>query len=191
MDTLIGIRGKDFAVVAADKYACTSIVRMKKDEDKVLTVDDDKLLALSGEIGDRVQFGEYIRKNIHLYRLRSSIKLSTTAAAQFARQQLAYFLRQSPYNVNMMVAGCDEGGASLFWVDYLASMVSVTKGAHGYAGYFVEGLLDRWCRDDMSEEEALEVLRKCKRELSNRFLVAQTDFIVKIVNKDGIREVEI
>lgn len=70
MDTLIGLRGKDFAVVAADKYACSSIVRMKNDEDKVLTVDDDKLLALSGEVGDRVQFGEYIRKNIHLYRLR-------------------------------------------------------------------------------------------------------------------------
>ncbi|KAL8449575.1 hypothetical protein Emed_003007 [Eimeria media] len=158
MDTLIGIRGKDFAVVAADKYACSSIVRMKNDEDKVLTVDDDKLLALSGE---------------------------------FARQQLAHFLRKSPYNVNMMVAGCDEGGPSLFWVDYLASMVPVTKGAHGYAGYFVEGLLDRWYKEDMSEEEALEVLRKCKHELTNRFIVSQTEFVVKIVNKDGVREVEI
>lgn len=191
MDTLIGLCGKDFAVVAADKYASTSIVRMKNDEDKVLTVDDDKLLALSGEIGDRVQFGEYIRKNIHLYRLRSSIKLSTTGAAQFARQQLAHFLRRSPYNVNMMVAGCDEEGASLFWVDYLASMVPVTKGAHGYAGYFVEGLLDRWYKEDMSEADAIEILKKCKYELSNRFLACQTDFIVKIVNKDGIREVEI
>ncbi|KAL8438966.1 hypothetical protein Efla_005101 [Eimeria flavescens] len=191
MDTLIGLRGKDFAVVAADKYACSSIVRMKNDEDKVLPVDDDKLLALSGEVGDRVQFGEYIRKNIHLYRLRSNIKLSTTAAAQFARQQLAHFLRKSPYHVNMMVAGCDEEGASLFWVDYLASMVPVEKGAHGYASYFVEGLLDRWYREDITEEDALEILKKCKHELTNRFLVSQTDFVVKIVNKNGIREVEI
>lgn len=70
MDTVIGIRGQDFAMVATDRYACSSILRYKDDEDKILIVDKDKLLALSGEVGDRVQFGEYIRKNVHLYRIR-------------------------------------------------------------------------------------------------------------------------
>ncbi|CDJ38548.1 proteasome subunit beta type 2, putative, partial [Eimeria tenella] len=121
----------------------------------------------------------------------SSIKLSTAAAAQFARQQLAHFLRRSPYQVNLLVAGYDQDGASLYWVDYLASSVAVRKGAHGYGAYFVEGLLDRWYREDLSEEEALEVLKKCKKELSCRFLVSQSDFVVKIVDKNGVRQVEI
>lgn len=70
-------------------------------------------------------------------------------------------------------------------------MVPVTKGAHGYAGYFVAGLLDRWYKEDLTEEEALDILRKCKHELANRFLVSQTDFVAKIVDKDGVREVRI
>ena len=70
MDTVIGLKGRDFVLLAADKYANSSIVRMKNDEDKLLQIDNNKILAIAGEAGDRTQFGEYIRKNVHLYRLR-------------------------------------------------------------------------------------------------------------------------
>lgn len=40
----------------------------------------------------------------------------------------------------------------------------------------------------MDVSEAMEALQKCFRELKNRFLIKQTNFIVKIVNKDGVKE---
>eukprot|EP00921_Rhytidocystis_pertsovi_P007720 GHVQ01012786.1.p1 GENE.GHVQ01012786.1~~GHVQ01012786.1.p1 ORF type:complete len:192 (-),score=23.57 GHVQ01012786.1:507-1082(-) len=191
MESLIGIRGKDFVLVASDKYAAFSIYRMKHDEDKIMEVDSNKLLAAAGPIGDRNQFGEYIRKNIHLHRLRTGLPLRTQSAANFTRMQMAEFLRQNPYQVDLLLAGCDADGPLLYWMDYLASMVSVDKAAHGYGAYFVYGILDREFKEGMNEAEALEVVKKCIYELKTRFIVSHADFLVKIVDANGIRTVTV
>ena len=84
-DTLIGLTGKDFVLVAADTAAARSIVVFKNDEDKILELDSHKLLASSGPPGDRVAFTEYIDRNVELYALQNDIQLSTKAAANFTR----------------------------------------------------------------------------------------------------------
>eukprot|EP00920_Eleutheroschizon_duboscqi_P039647 GHVT01095202.1.p1 GENE.GHVT01095202.1~~GHVT01095202.1.p1 ORF type:complete len:193 (-),score=29.59 GHVT01095202.1:348-926(-) len=189
METLIGVKGRDFVVVAADRYAQFSICRMKKDDDKILEIDSNKLLACAGPVGDRTQFGEYIRKNTHLYRLRNGYHMNTKATAHFTRQQLALALRRNPYHVDLLLAGCDESGPVLFWFDYLSSMASVDKAAHGYGAYFVNGLLDRYYKPDMTQEEALDIINKCRDELATRFLVSQTDFTVKVITKESIKTI--
>ena len=40
---------------------------------------------------------------------------------------------QSPYHCNLLIAGFDAGpGASLYWVDYLATLHKVNTGGTGY-----------------------------------------------------------
>lgn len=41
----------------------------------------------------------------------------------------------------------------------------------------------------MTEEAAIELLHKCLKEVNNRFLVNLPKFQIKIVDKDGIRDV--
>ena len=42
---------------------------------------------------------------------------------------------QSPYHCNLLVAGYDKGvGASLYWLDYLATLHKVNTGGTGYGG---------------------------------------------------------
>jgi 20S proteasome alpha/beta subunit len=68
-----------------------------------------------------------------------------THALHAARAQLAHFLRRSPYNVNLLIAGHDEvDGAGLYYVDYLASLAKVNYAAHGYASFFTLSVLDRF-----------------------------------------------
>lgn len=52
------------------------------------------MAACAGEPGDRVQFSEYIIANLRLYALRNDIDLSTKAAANFTRSELAKALRK-------------------------------------------------------------------------------------------------
>ena len=54
-------------MVAADMTSSYSILKFKTDEDKILQLDGNKLLAIGGPVGDRVQFGDYIDKNIRYY----------------------------------------------------------------------------------------------------------------------------
>lgn len=104
------------------------------------------------------------------------------------RNELATALRKRPYQANILLAGYDvDDGATMYYMDYLASMHKVDKAAQGYGAYFTLGLMDRVWREGMSLEECVNLLKKCIAELSTRFMVNLPDFVVKVVDKDGVR----
>lgn len=192
MECLIGIQFKDFVLVAADTTAAQSIMVMKSDEQKIHKMSDKLIMAVSGKSGDTTQFSEYIAKNIQLYKMRNGYELSPKAAACFTRRNLADYLRtRTPYFVNLLIAGYDENtGPQLFFIDYLASCVEVPYAAHGYGGMFTLSILDRYHKQDATEEEAYELMKKCVREIHKRLIVNLPNFAVQKVSKDGIKELE-
>ena len=72
-------------------------------------------------------------------------------------------------------------------MDYLASLHELTRAAHGYAAHFTLGLLDRFYKKDLTEEEGINIIRLCIAELAIRFLANRTGFVIKIVDKNGVR----
>lgn len=112
--------------------------------------------------------------------------------------QLATALRRGPYQANLLLAGYDEvpvdkenSSVSLYWMDYLSALSKVNFGAHGYAANFILSVFDRDWRAGMNLEEGLEVVRRCIHELKVRFLISQPVFIVKVVDKNGTRVVQL
>ena len=81
----------------------------------------------------------------------------------------------------------NEKEAKLYWLDYIGTLQQVTKGAHGYAGYFVNSVLDNNYKAGMSLDEGIEACKKCLLELKTRFIINQPNFIAKIVTADGIQ----
>ena len=49
----------------------------------------------------------------------------------------------------------------------------------------------RYHDPEASLEEGLAILRRCIDEVSKRLVVAQPKYKVKVVDKDGVREVEL
>ena len=148
-------------MVCSDTTAVQSIVTMKLDEDKLVPIDSHKLFALSGEAGDRVNFSEYIIANARLYALRNDVSLSTKAVANYTRGELATALRKSPYNTNLLLAGFDENeGPALYWCDYLATLHHMNICGTGYGSYFVLSLFDKLWRPDLTEADALAMMKK-------------------------------
>ncbi|GAB2294814.1 Proteasome subunit beta type-2-A [Dionaea muscipula] len=189
MECVFGLVGNGFAVIAADTSAVSSILVHKSNEDKVMILDSHKLMGASGEPGDRVQFTEYIQKNVALYQFRNGIPLTTAATANFTRGELATALRKNPYFVNILLAGFDKDiGPSLYFIDYIATLHKVDKAAFGYGAYFALSLMDRHYHSGMSLEEAINLVDKCIVEIRSRLVVAPPNFVIKIVDKDGARE---
>lgn len=189
MECVFGLVGKGFALVVADTSAVHSILVHKSNEDKVMILDSHKLMGASGEAGDRAQFTEYVQKNVALYQFRNGIPLTTAAAANFTRGELATALRKNPYMVNVILAGYDkETGPSLYFIDYIATMHKVDKAAFGYGSYFSLAMMDRYYRKDMTVDEAVELVDKCILEIRSRLVVAPPNFVIKIVDEHGARE---
>jgi 20S proteasome subunit beta 4 len=61
--------------------------------------------------------------------------------------------------------------------------------AHGYASYFIFSTLDRHWRPNLSEAQALEIVKLCVKELKTRFLMHQPNWKVKVCDANGTREV--
>lgn len=194
MDFLCGIKGDGFVLLCSDTAATQQIITIKHDEDKLVEIDEKILMGVSGEPGDRVQFSEYIAANVRLSALRNETRLSTGAVAHYARGELAAALRRRPYSTNLLIAGYDdaheegkEGDASLYWMDYLATMHKMNVGGTGYGSYFVLSMLDRLWRPKLTVAEALEMMEKGVAEVLKRLVVAPPAYVIKIVDKDGIR----
>lgn len=189
MECIIGMRCGDFAMVATDSHTARSIMALKLDTDKMYKLSDKTVLAVCGEGGDADQFAEYIQKNIKLYKLRNSYDLSTTAAANFTRRQVADSLRsRSPYQVNSLIAGHDDDGPQLFYLDYLGALMPVKFAAHGYGSFFGLSVFDRFYTPNLSRQDAYELMRKAVEEVKTRFIVNMHAFKIRVIDKDGIHD---
>eukprot|EP00953_Heterococcus_sp_UTEX-ZZ885_P034017 17653-Heterococcus_DN1.PRE.3 len=82
---------------ASDAQVARSILLYQSDKDKIKALDSHKLLAAAGPQADCNIFGEYIQKNLALYELNNELRLTTAAAANFVRRELATALRSGPY----------------------------------------------------------------------------------------------
>mmetsp|Transcript_83818 Transcript_83818/g.227236 ORF Transcript_83818/g.227236 Transcript_83818/m.227236 type:complete len:201 (-) Transcript_83818:258-860(-) len=185
-----GIAGKDFVILATDCQSAFSIIKMKDDTDKI-TVVENKLFAVTGTGADATYFMGYMTEDLKLHTLRNGLELTTKAAATWTRTNMAQALRKNPFQVDMLVAGVDEDGPQLFFLDMYASMEKVNKAAHGYGAMFTFGLMDRFWHPDLTEEEGIALIKKCIKELETRFLVNLGRYTCKIVDKNGPRVLEL
>jgi 20S proteasome subunit beta 4 len=189
MDSQFAFVGSNFVVVVADTASVQQIIVQKSDEDKILQLDSRKLLALSGPKGDVSNFGEFVKCNLNLYRLKNGRALSTSAAAHWTRNELAKALRSGPYQVNGLFAGYDDqNGPELYFLDYLATMHKVNSSGHGYGGMFSLSLFDKHWVPNMSKEQSLDLVRKCVAEIQERLVVAPEKFLIKIVSEKGVEQ---
>ena len=193
MDSTFGICGKDFVIVAADTAVNRSIFTLKHDDDKIMQINKFKVMSCSGEQQDRSQFSNFIMRNLQLLEYRTGHEPDVESTAQFIRSELAQALRKGPYQVNVLIGGYDtiEQEAKLYWMDYLGTLQQVQKGAHGYAGYFVNSVLDNNFRADMTLDEGIAAMKACIMELRTRFIMNQPNFIAKIVTKDGVQVINL
>ena len=193
MDSCFGICGKDWVILASDTSVNRSIFTLKHDDDKIMQLNKFKIMAASGEQTDRYQYCNLMMRNLQLMEYRTGFEPDVESTAQFMRTELATALRRAPFQVNVLIGGYDEldGQAKMYWMDYLGTLQQVTKGAHGYAGYFVNSVLDNNYKKDMTLQEGIAALQKCVLELRTRFIINQPVFMAKIVTKDGVQVMQL
>jgi 20S proteasome subunit beta 4 len=193
MDTVFGVEFDGGVVLAADQINARSILTYQSNLDKVVQLSSHSAMGVAGPNSDLVNFSEYISKNLALYQLSNDgLQLSTAAQANFCRNELATALRKGPYQVNILLGGYDDktGSGSLYWMDYLAALSKVKYGAQGYASSFCLSIMDRDWKEGLTETEAIDIVEKCIKELQVRFLLNQSNFMIKVIDKDGVKVVK-
>jgi 20S proteasome alpha/beta subunit len=90
---------------------------------------------------------------------------------------------------NLLLGGYDEGvGASLYWLDYLGTLHKMNICGTGYGSYFALSVFDRMWHPGLTQDEALEIMKKGVEEVRKRLVVAPERFNVKVVTAGGIKD---
>ncbi|KAH8412732.1 hypothetical protein KR009_004975 [Drosophila setifemur] len=210
METILGIKGPDFVMLASDTMQAKSLIFMKDgnyskldlkvqnnngtspDQSKIQRLSDFNMLATVGDGGDTLQFTDYISKNMHLYKISNGYNLSAKAAAHFTRKNLADYLRTNTrYQVAMLLAGYDEvDGPDLHYIDSLGAAQSINHAGHGWGSMFCGSILQRYWNSKLTQPEAYSILRKCVLEIQKRLIINQRNFDVFVVDKKGLHKME-
>ncbi|CAM6002312.1 unnamed protein product [Sphagnum balticum] len=105
--------------------------------------------------------------------------MSIDDTAQFIRHELAEAIRKGPYSVSCLLAGFEGDEPRLYWLDYLGSVIEVSKAAHGYAEFLISSVLDTFQTKDLTEEQGLRIIDQCLISMRDRFVISQTSFTIK------------
>nr|UXY87922.1 26S proteasome chain protein [Cryptomonas curvata] len=192
MDTIISLTGDDFSIIAINTSCINSIVFIKEDLDKFIEIGKNNFIAVSGYPGDVAQFTDFIQKTVLLHSLRSGFPLSTHNIANCIRKEISECLRKNPFKINILLVGFDRFiGSSLYSIDYLGTLQRMDYCVQGYASFFLFSFLDRRYKPKMRIEEVLDIIIQSTLILKKRFIVNQINFLIKIVDSKGCRNVGI
>eukprot|EP01013_Petalomonas_cantuscygni_P027618 TRINITY_DN50709_c0_g1_i1.p1 TRINITY_DN50709_c0_g1~~TRINITY_DN50709_c0_g1_i1.p1 ORF type:complete len:217 (+),score=36.31 TRINITY_DN50709_c0_g1_i1:185-835(+) len=188
---------RDHMVFAVSSASGRSLVYAR--EDKMTVVPGEKqILAAVGAGGDRVQLSEYIIRNIQLQRTMTDRHQTVHASAHWIRNVLSQSIRsRSPYIVNCLFGGFnhadgEKGTPELYWLDVYGTIIPTRYGGHGFLHSLAVGVFDRYYREDMTEEESLELMQKAIRELQKRVEFTDlADWGIKVVRREGVRDVQV
>jgi len=191
MDTVFGVSYDGGVVIATDQVNARSILMYQQNLDKIAELSSHSAMGVSGPNCDLVRFSEYVSKNLKLYELSNDgQKLSTHAQANFCRGELAKAIRKGPFQVNVILGGYDEKtptGGSLYVMDYFGSCSKAKYGAQGYASNFCLSVMDRSWTEGLNEGQAVDIVEQCIKVLQMRFLINQSNFIIKVIDKEGVK----
>ena len=189
MDTCFAIEGKDFSILAYERTYNNQIFRLSANTDKHVILDSSKVLCISGKKCDADVFGNIVKANLQFQKFKEGQEMSVHEAAFFIKNKLSEALRKGPFEINCLLMGFDKKGPAVYYFDYTGVCQKVKFGVQGYAQYLLMALINDERKEDMNENEVLEIVRKCIHAMNQRFMVKQENWTIMSVNNSGVRTI--
>ncbi len=157
--TIVGIKGKDYVVLAADKQATYGTIKYNKEEKKIHPIADYMALATSGLVGDAQILTRFLENRVRSMEIELGEKPSPRSIARY----LSLILNSTkffPFWVGLLLGGYKDG-------PYLAS-IDMAGGVVEPENYAAEGsgmpyalaVLESDYKDNLKESEAVKLAVK-------------------------------
>ena len=188
--TTVGIVCKDSIVLAAEKKASMGYLVASKEEIKIVEIMPHIGMTESGMVGDIQALTRYLKAEARLFELKNRKKITVKAAATLMANIL-YQGRWSffPYYVQLILAGYDEMGPSLFVLAPDGSRLEDKKFfTTGSGSPMAFGVLETLYKENLSLDECKRIAVKAVKAAVERDIASGGKGIdVAVVDKDGFR----
>lgn len=156
--TTAGLVVGEYVVLGADKRATAGVGVYHKRVKKIIKVDDYIAITISGLVADAEFLVEQARYISRRYKLQTGRAINVSSLANYLSIILNAYLRTYPYIVQLLVGGYDRAGANLYYLDLYGSLSREKYMATGSGSPIAFGVLEQGYREDMSLEEAKDLV---------------------------------
>lgn len=187
--TTVGIVCKDGVVLAAEKKSTMGYLVANKESIKILPIEDNIAMTIAGASGDAQALVRYMRAECKLFGLQHKRKISVKGASTL----LANILQSGrwtfiPYMVQLIVAGYDDSGPSIYTLDAIGSVEEEKKFfSTGSGSPIALGVLENKYKEGIPTEEGAKLaVQSIKAAIERDVGSGGVGIDVAVISKDGI-----
>ncbi|XP_004144192.1 proteasome subunit beta type-5 [Cucumis sativus] len=150
---------KEGVMVAADSRASMGGYISSQSVKKIIEINPYMLGTMAGGAADCQFWHRNLGVKCRLHKLANKRRISVAGASKLLANIL-YSYRGMGLSVGTMIAGWDETGPGLYYVDSEGGRLKGTRFSVGSGSPYAYGVLDNGYRYDLSVEEAAELARR-------------------------------
>jgi len=154
--TTVGIRLKDYVIIAADKRATAGTYVAHKKVEKIQRITDNMAMTISGLVADAQYLVNLAKAIVNYYELETGVKPSVKTIASYLANILSSYSRMVPFIVQLLLAGYGTR-PRLYYVDLFGTVSEEKYIATGSGSPIALGVLENNYREDLSIEEAKQL----------------------------------
>jgi len=187
--TTVGVMGKDFVILAAERKATMGYLVASKHTKKIVKLDDHVSMTIAGSVGDAQALERYIKAEMKLFELEESRKIPVKAAATLI-SNILYSRSYFPYYVQLLLGGYDTK-PRLFSFDPSGSVVEEKDFfSTGSGSVMALGVLEDTYREGLDLETTKKIAVRAVRAAIERDIASGGSGIdVVVVTSKGLKEV--
>ena len=152
----LGITFDGGVVVGADHRATMGHFIANKRVQKLFQISDTIALTTAGLVGHAQSLSRTLAAELRLYELKHGTPMTVKGAATLT----ANILVGRPHYVQLLIAGIDESGGSVYSIDSAGGSIPDLYCATGSGSPFMYGVLEDQFSEGMSQDDALKVAAK-------------------------------
>ena len=190
--TIVGGVGKDCIILGADKrVTLAGRIVVDKRFNKILQVNENILVAMSGSVSDAQLLTKYLRANLKLNELRRNRRNDVKESVNFLSNVIYGSARQYiPAIVGFLVAGRDEKGVHLYEVGIDGSIIEYEDYiADGSGMMYATGTFEANYRKNMTPQEAVKLTVQAINSSMQRDAASGNGIEVYQITKESIKKV--
>jgi len=185
--TTIGIVGKDFVVLGADKRVSSGTYIFHKEGKKIHKIDQHVATTIAGVVADAQRLVEQLRLEASVYKLSNERLIPVRAVATLA--SILLFQLRPILIAHMLIGGVDHNGAQLYSIDWMGTVTKEKYTSTGSGSPYAVTLLENEYSEDISQNEAISLAVRAVNAAMKRDPGSGEGIDVVLIDKKGIREV--
>jgi len=185
--TTVGIVCTDGVVLATDRRVTAGTYVAHKKGRKLFVLDDNKAATIAGLVADAQMIMDYLKAQINTLKLTTRAPVTTKAAATLASNILSSS-RYYPFIVQLIIAGYDADGPSIFTLDWFGTLTQEKFISTGSGSPYAIGVLEATLKSNQSVSDALPTITRAVKAAIARDPGSGEGIDVITITKDGMKE---